>query len=58
MTALRSRSMSESDNDPMNSTAIPRIYPSLFIPSRQAESQPNVSGSGFIDESHFTGTGR
>ena len=29
---LRRRSVSESDNDPMNSTANPRIDPSQFIP--------------------------
>ena len=46
--ALRRRSVFESDNDPMNSTASPLIYLSRFIPSGQAESHPNVFGSGFI----------
>ena len=49
--------MSKSDNDPMNSTVNPRINPNQFIPSGQAESHPNVSGSGFIDESPYTGPG-
>ena len=49
--------MSESDNDPMNSTANPRINTSRFIPPDQAESHPNVSVSGFIDESPYTGPG-
>ena len=53
--ALWRRLVSESDNNPMNSTANPRIYPSQFIPSGQAESHPNVSGSGFIDESLYVG---
>ena len=34
----------------------PQIYPK-FIPLGRAESHPNVSGSGFIDESHYTGPG-
>ena len=42
---LKRRSVSESDTDPMNSTANPRSYP----PGR-TESQPNVSGLGFITE--------
>ena len=49
--------MSESDNDPMNSNANPRINPSQVIHPGQAESHPNVSGSGFIDESPYTGPG-
>ena len=48
--ALQRRSVSESDNDPMKSTANPRINPSQLIPLGRAESNPNVSGSGFIDE--------
>ena len=46
--ALRRRLVSESDNDLMNSTA---------IPLGRAESHPNVSVSGFIDESPYTGPG-
>ena len=42
------RSVSESDTDLMNSTTNPWIYPNRFIPPGQAESQPNVSGLGFI----------
>ena len=49
--------MSESDTDPMNSTAYPRIYPNQFIPPGRTESQPNVSGSGFIDEHTYIGPG-
>ena len=47
--------VSESDNDPMNSTANPWIYPNRFISPGQAESHPNVSGSKFIDKSTYTG---
>ena len=49
--------MTERDNDPMNSTANPWIYPSQFFPLGQAESHPNLSGSGIIDESPYTGPG-
>ena len=49
--------MSENDTDPMKSTANPRINPNQFIPLGQAESHPNVYGSGFIDESFYTGPG-
>ena len=52
---LRRRLVSESDNDPMNSTANPWINPCRFIPPDPAESHPNVSVSGFIDESPYTG---
>ena len=45
---LRRRLVSESDTDPMNSTANPWIYPNRFIPPGQTESQPNFSGLGFI----------
>ena len=45
---LRRRLVSESDTDPMNSTANPWIYPNRFIPPGQTESQPNFSGFGFI----------
>ena len=41
----------------MKSTANPRIYPSRCIPQGRTESHPNVSGSGFIDESPYTGPG-
>ena len=55
--ALQRRLVSESDSNPMNSTANPWINPSQFIPQGQAEFHPNVSGSGFIDESPYTGPG-
>ena len=54
---LRRRLVSESDNDPMNSTANPWINPCRFIPPDRAESHPNVSVSGFIDESPYTDPG-
>ena len=41
----------------VNSTANPWIYPRQFIPPGRAESHPNVSGSGFIDESPYAGPG-
>ena len=52
-----SHSVSESDNDQMNSTANLRINLSFFIPLDGTESNPNVSVSGFIDEFPFTGPG-
>ena len=52
---LPRRLVSESDNDLMNSTVNPWINPSRFIPPDRAESNPNVSGSGFIDESPYAG---
>ena len=48
--SLRRRSVPESDTDQMASATNPRIYPNRFIPPGQIESQPNVSGSGFITE--------
>ena len=54
---LRRRSVSESDIDPMNSSANPWINPIWFIPPDWGEYNPNVSVSGFIDESPFTGPG-
>ena len=40
--------VSESDTDLMNSATNPQIYPNRFIPPGRTESQPNVSGLGFI----------
>ena len=57
LSALRRRLVSESNNVSMNSTANPRINPSQFIPLGRTESHPNVSGSGFKDESPYTGPG-
>ena len=54
---LRRCSVSESDNDPLNSTINPGSNPSQFIPPDRAESNPIVSGSGFIDESPYNGSG-
>ena len=47
--------MSESDTDPLNSTVNLRGNPSQFELSDQAESNPNVSVSGFIDETPYRG---
>ena len=49
--------MSESDTDPLNSTVNPQGNPSQFIPPDQAESNPNIFVSRFIDESPYTGPG-
>ena len=48
--SLQRRSVSESDTDLMTSAANPRIYPNRVIPPGRTESQPNVSGLGFITE--------
>ena len=48
--SLRRRSASESDTDPMTSTNNPWIYLNRCIPPGQTESQPNVSGLGFVTE--------
>ena len=49
--SLRRRSVSESDTDPMTSDANPWIFPNRFIRPGQTQSQPNISGLGFITES-------
>ena len=54
---LRRCWVSESDNDLLNSTVNPQSNPSRFIPPDRAESNPNVSVLGFIDESPYTGPG-
>ena len=54
---LQRRSVSESNNDPLNSTVNPQSNPSQFIPPDWAESSPNVSVSEIIDESPYTGPG-
>ena len=50
-------SMSESDTDSLNSTVNPRGNPNQFTPPDQAESNPDVSPSGFIDETPYRGSG-
>ena len=50
-------SMSESDTDLLNSTVNQRGNPSQFIPHNQAESNSDVSTSGFIDETPYRGPG-
>ena len=50
-------SVSESDNDLLNCTVNPQSNPSRFILPDWAESNPNVSVSGFIDESPYTDPG-
>ena len=54
--SLQRRSVSETDTDPLSSTIYPtgNIY---YAPPDRAESNPNLSISGFIDESHFAGPG-
>ena len=54
---LPRRSVSESDSDPLNSTVNPQGNPNQYIPPDRAESNPNISVSGFIDESPYTGPG-
>ena len=54
---LQRRLVSESDTDPLNSTVNPWGNPSQYIPPDRAESNPNISVSGFIDESPKTGPG-
>ena len=49
--SLQRRSVSESDTDLMTCATNLRIYPNRFIPPGRTESQPNVSGLGFITES-------
>ena len=44
-------SVLESENDPMNSSANPRIYPSRSISPGRDQSYPIISGSEFRDES-------
>ena len=54
---LQKGSVSESDTDPLNSTVNPRGNPRQFVPPDRAESNPNVSVSGFIDETPYWGPG-
>ena len=54
--SLRRRSVSESDNDPLSNTINPtgNVY---YPANNRAETNPNLSISGFIDESPFAGPG-
>ena len=52
---LQRRSVSESDTDLLNSTINQRGNPSLYFPPDKAKSNPNISVSGFIDESPYSG---
>ena len=52
--SLRRRSVSETDTDPLSSMISPKGI-SYYIPNDRAESNPNMSISGFIDESPFAG---
>ena len=54
---LQRRSVSESDTDQLNSTVNPQRNPNLYIPPDPAESNHNISVSGFMDESPYTGPG-
>ena len=53
----RRRSVSECETNLLNSTVNLRGNPYLYIPPDRAESNPNLSISGFIDESPFAGPG-
>ena len=48
--SLRRCSVSESDTDPTASATNPRIYRNKIIPVGRTESQPNVSGLGFMND--------
>ena len=50
-------SVSESDTDPLNSTVNPQGNLSLYFPPDRAKLNPNMSVSGFIDESPYIGPG-
>ena len=53
----RRQLVSKSDTDLLNSTVNLQGNPNLNIPPDRAESNPNISVSGFIDESPYTGQG-
>ena len=50
--SLRRRSVSETDTDPLSSTINPKGI-NYYVPTDRAESNHNLSISGFIDESPF-----
>ena len=54
---LRRRSVSESDTDLLNSNVNPWGNLNLYVPPDQAELNPNMSVSRFIDESPYTSPG-
>ena len=54
--SLQGRSVSETDTDPLSSTINPKGI-NYYVPTDRAESNPNLSISGFIDESPFAGPG-
>ena len=54
--SLQRRSVSETDTNPLSST-INRKGNIYYAPPDRAESNPNLSISGFIDESPFAGPG-
>ena len=54
--SFRRRSVSETDTDPLSSTINPKGI-NYYVPTDRAESNPNLSISGFIDESPFAGPG-
>ena len=49
--------MSESETNPMKSTINPWGNPKNYVPPERAESNPNMSVLGFIEESLYTGPG-
>ena len=54
--SLRRRSVSETDTDPLSST-INQTRNIYYAPPDRAKTNPNLSISGFIDESPFAGPG-
>ena len=55
--SLWRRSVSETDTDPLSSTINPKGI-NNYVPTDRAESNPNLSISGFIDESPFASPGK
>ena len=54
--SLRRRLLSETDTDPLSSTINPKEI-SYYVPPDRVKSNPNLSISGFIDNSPFAGPG-
>ena len=54
--SLRRHSVSVTDTDPLSSTINPKGI-NYYVPTDRAKSNPNLSISGFIDESPFAGPG-
>ena len=52
--ALWIRSVSESDNDLMNSATNYQMYPGQLMPPGRTESQPSISGQRMTKESSYS----